>query len=242
MIRAWRVLSRSGSSLGIVVSLCLGGAGLLFLGVPCPAQSATASQTPGGPRFINVAVRGAVAKPGRFDLPVSATATAALQAAGGLLPLADKRHAVIRHERETSGVAFSCEAAQQHPVDTAINLILRDGDTLVVPVREPSAAYTLAGPGICNPAEYALSTATVSLATAIGRAGGLEDRADVGQIRILRTKPGGSVTVLLLVATDPRVLAKFQVQAGDQIVIGREKSRSKIFVSSPPIPRRVASL
>ena len=108
------------------------------------------------------------------------------------------------------------------------------------PALAPASAFTVSGPGIHNPAEYALLTPTVSLATALGKAGGLEDRAELDKVRITRTGPGGHVTVILLNAVSPAVLAAFQVQPGDDIVIGQAKRKSRadlpIFRPTPKGP------
>lgn len=205
---------------------------------PCPAQTAAAAN-PVPPRHTeDIAVRGGVNKPGRLSLPANATAWAALQAAGGLLPNADTSQIVIKHLGETEGKPFDYALARQHPADPKADPVLLDGDTLIVPALAPESAFTVSGPGIHNPAEYALLTPTISLATALGKAGGLEDRAELDKVRITRTAAGGHVTVVVLNAVNPAVLAAFQVQPGDTIVIGEGKRKSKVDLPTfrPPFP------
>ena len=195
---------------------------------PCPAQTAAVPPPVQLRHTQDVAVRGSVNKPGRLILPAKTTAWAALQAAGGLLPNADVGQIVIKHLGQTEAGVFDYALAKQHPDDPKANPILLDGDTIVVPALAPESAFTVAGPGIHNPAEYALLTPTVSLATALGKAGGLEDRAEVDKVRITRTAPGGHVTVIVLNAVSPAVQAAFQVQPGDDIVIGQGKQKSRV--------------
>ena len=195
---------------------------------PCPAQTAPAAAPPPPRHTEDIAVRGSVNKPGRLSLPPNATAWAALQAAGGLLLNADTGQIVIKHLGETKAGPFDYALAKQHPNDPKADPILLDGDTLIVPALAPASAFTVSGPGIHNPAEYALLTPTVSLATALGKAGGLEDRAELDKVRITRTAPGGHVTVIVLNAVSPAVQAAFQVQPGDDIVIGQAKRKSKV--------------
>ncbi len=66
--------------------------------------------------------------------------------------------------------------------------MLLDGDTIIVPAAPIAATYTLTGPGIRNPAEYPLPNGQpISLAAAIGKAGGLSDRAKINEVQIIRT-------------------------------------------------------
>lgn len=201
---------------------------VLSLCCPCPAQTAAASSSAQPRHTQDVAVRGSVNKPGRLSLPAKTTAWAALQAAGGPLPNADTGQIVIKHLGETEARPFDYALAKQHPDDPKADPLLMDGDTVIVPALAPDSAFTVSGPGIRSPAEYALPTPTVSLATALGKAGGLEDRAEIDKVRITRTGPGGHVTVIVLNAASPAVQAAFQVQPGDDIVIGQSKRKSKV--------------
>ena len=201
---------------------------VLSLCCPCPAQTVPVT-TPVQPRHTeDIAVRGSVHEPGRLSLPVKTTAWAALQAAGGLLPNADTGQIVIKHLGEIEARPFDYALARQRPTDPNADPVLLDGDTLIVPALAPESGFTVSGPGIHNPAEYALLTPTISLATALGKAGGLEDRAEIDKVRITRTAPGGHVRVIVLNAASPDVQGAFQVQPGDNIVIGQGKRKSRV--------------
>ncbi len=213
---------------------------VLSLCCPCPAQTAAVTAPPPPRHAEDIAVRGSVNRPGRLSLPAKTTAWAALQAAGGLLPNADTGQIVIKHLGETKAGPFDYALAKQHPDDPKADPILLDGDTLIVPALAPELTFTVSGPGIHNPAEYALLTPTISLATALGKAGGLEDRAELDKVRITRPAPGGHVTVIVLNAASPAVQATFQVQPGDDIVIGQAKRKSRVDFPAfrPPFQER----
>ena len=179
---------------------------------------------------ITVNVQGQVAKPGRFPVSSDTTAYSALQAAGGPTSAANLAGIVIKHFGSTETVPFQYALAGQNPSDTKLNPPLLDGDTILVPAAPVTATYTLTGPGIRNPAEYPLPNGQpLSLAAAIGKAGGLTDRAKVNDVQIVRTnsKTQASQTVKLN-ATDPAVQGSYMVQAGDNITIGQGGAPTRV--------------
>ena len=182
------------------------------------------------PLPITVNVQGQVVKPGRFQVPPTTSAYGALQAAGGPTLAANTAGIVIKHFGSTDTVPFQYVQAGQNPTDAALNPPLLDGDTIIVPAAPITATYTITGPGIRNPAEYPLPNGQpISLAAAIGKAGGLSERARINEVQIIRSDPktGASRTVKLD-AKDPTVQGTYLVQAGDNITITQGGAPSRI--------------
>jgi protein involved in polysaccharide export with SLBB domain len=182
------------------------------------------------PIFINV--QGQVVKPGRFQVPASTTAYSALQAAGGPTLAANTTGIVIRHfgAAPTDTLPFQYATAGQNPTDATLNPVLVDGDSIIVPAATVAATYTLTGPGIRNPAEYGLTNGQpISLAAAIGKAGGLSDRAKINEVQIIRSNPRtGAAQTIKLNASDATVQGTYMVQAGDNITINQGGAPSRV--------------
>jgi len=182
------------------------------------------------PLPITINVQGQVGKPGRFQLPASTSAYSALQAAGGPTLAANTAGIVIKHFGATDTMPFQYAQAGQNPSDAALNPSLLDGDTILVPAAPVTAAYTLTGPGIRNPAEFPLPNGQpISLAAAIGKAGGLSDRAKIDEVQVIRANPKtGAAQTIKLNAKDPNVQGSFLVQAGDNISIGQGGAPARV--------------
>ena len=180
------------------------------------------------PIFVNV--QGQVAKPGRFQVPAATTAYTALQAAGGPTVAANLSAVVLKHFGETQTIPFNYAQAGQSPTDITVNPVLLDGDTIIVPAAPITSTYTITGPGVRNPAEYSLPNgAPITLASAIGKAGGLSDRAQIKAIQIIRTDPKTQATqTIKLDATNPSVQGSYLVQPGDNITIGQGSPPSRV--------------
>ncbi len=180
------------------------------------------------PIFINV--QGQVVKPGRFQVPSATTAYTALQSAGGPTVAANVNGIVIRHFGVTDTTPFKYAQAGQTPTDAEINPVLLDGDTIIVPAAPITATYTITGPGIRNPAEYPLLNGVpVTLASAIGKAGGLSDRAQIKAVQIIRVNPTTLASqTIKLDATDPAVQGSYLIQPGDNVTIGQGSPPSRI--------------
>jgi len=183
------------------------------------------------PLPITINIQGQVAKPGRFQIsPSNASAYSALQAAGGPTLAANTAGIVIKHFGTTDTIPFQYAQAGQNPTDATLNPVLLDGDTIIVPAAAVTATYTLTGAGIRQPSEYSLPNGQpVSLAAAIGKAGGLSDRAKINEVQIIRSNPktGASQTVKLN-ASDPTVQGSYLIQPGDNITIGQGGTPSRV--------------
>lgn len=180
------------------------------------------------PIFINV--QGQVAKPGRFQVPSTTTAYAALQNAGGPTVAANMAGIVLKHFGMTETLPVNITAAGQNPADPVLNPVLIDGDTLIIPEAPVASTYTITGSGVRNPAEYALpSGVPITLASAIGKAGGLSDRAQIKAIQIIRVDPRTKASqTVKLDATNPSVQGSYLVQPGDNISIGQGNPPSRV--------------
>ena len=180
------------------------------------------------PIFVNV--QGQVAAPGRFQVPAGTTAYTAIQDAKGPTVSANLSAVVIKHFGVTNTLPFQYELAGQTPTDVTLNPVLLDGDTIIIPAAAITSTYTITGPGVRNPAEYTLPNgAPITLASAIGKAGGLSDRAQIKAVQIVRTDPKTQATqTIKLDATNPNVQGTYLVRPGDNITIGQGSPPSKI--------------
>lgn len=176
---------------------------------------------------INVVVRGQVARPGQAAVPAKTTVYDTLQAAGGLLPDADRRGISVQHAGATEGVAFDYDAALRQPNDPQINPVLRDGDAVIVAAAAVANAYTITG-AVRSPAEYPLTNAATSLADAIGRAGGLAERPKLKEVTIVRKAGKGPAQTVTLDASDLAVQARTVILPGDNISIPQGTVRSRL--------------
>lgn len=83
----------------------------------------------------------------------------------------------------------------------------------------PQPFYRITGPGIRNPAEYALPLGVpVSLAAAVGKAGGFNPQAKLKEVYIIRVFPNRTST-LRLDASSAGVMKSFRVRSGDDITV-----------------------
>lgn len=180
------------------------------------------------PIFVNV--QGQVAKPGRFQVPPTTTAYSALQTAGGPTVAANMTGVVLKHFGMTNTIPLNVTAAGQNPTDPSVNPVLLDGDTIIVPEAPITSTYTITGPGVRNPAEYPLPNGVpITLASAIGKAGGLSDRAQIKAIQIIRVDPKTQASqTIKLDATNPSVQGSYLVRPGDNISIGQGGPPSRI--------------
>jgi len=93
-------------------------------------------------------------------------------------------------------------------------------------IRNPQVVVTLVSAGayritgaVRQPAEYTITAPNFTLADAIGRAGGIADRARLKETTIIRRGPDGRSHVLKLDARDARVQANTLVRRDDDITI-----------------------
>lgn len=167
---------------------------------------------------IMVNLRGEVAKPGRASVAAKTTVYDAIQAAGGLLPDADRSGIVLERSSTGDQVPFDYEASTKAPGDPKVNPILMDGDTVVVKAADISNIYTITG-AVLKPGEYPLDTKHFTLADAIGKAGGTAERPKLKDLTIFRKEADGHSKVIALDASNLAVQGNTELQPGDIITI-----------------------
>ncbi|AFZ44893.1 polysaccharide export protein [Halothece sp. PCC 7418] len=183
-----------------------------------PRETRLLSQSAIAPvsQAVEVAVVGEVSRPGSHqvsggDSGSPPTVTQAIQAAGGITNLSDIRN--IRVERSTRNggdkilSANLWELLQEGKVSE--DVLLQPGDTVVVPKAtkvNPTEAEALASASF-SPQTIRVNVlgetkrsgtlelpANTPLNQAILAAGGFNDRADKGEIELVRLNPNGTVT------------------------------------------------
>ena len=176
------------------------------------AQSAIAPVS----QAVEVAVVGEVSRPGSHqisggDSGSPPTVTQAIQAAGGITNLSDIRNIEVQRSTRTGTqkvlVANLWDLLQQG--DVREDVILQPGDTVVVPRAEevnPTEAEALAAASF-SPQTIRVNflgeverrgtqelPANTPLSQALLAAGGFNDRADKGEVELVRLNPNGTVT------------------------------------------------
>ena len=176
---------------------------------------------------IQVIVRGGVVHPGRITLPGKSTAVDAIQQTGGLTPDADRTGVVIQHSGSTARTPVDYVAALQAPQETGANPTLLDGDIVIVKTVDRPNTYTVTG-AVVRPGEFEMPVYAVSLADALGKAGGTADHAKLDKVSIVRTDSAGKITKIALDARDPANQKKTIILPGDNVYIPIGAARQKI--------------
>ena len=160
------------------------------------------------PIFVNV--QGQVGKPGRFQVPANTTAYTALQAAGGPTVAANMTAIVIKHFGMTDTIPFNYARPVRTP-PTRRNPVLLDGDTIIVPQRRSRPPIRLPGRASATRRNTRCRTVLRSLwLAAIGKAGGLSDRAQIKAVQIIRIDPKTQASqTIKLDATNPSVQGSY---------------------------------
>jgi polysaccharide biosynthesis/export protein len=171
---------------------------------------------------INVV--GEAERPGLFYLTGPTTVLQALSRAGGLTKAAGKQLIVARAPRNADGTPAAGSAMLRVDLDrlragdTAADIVLEDGDTLIVPRTQ--AAFFVLGE-VNRPGTFPLDKATTVL-DAVSIAGGFNERAAPGAMRIIRRLPDGGQETLpvdLGSATGADRMAK--LEDGDTVIVPR---------------------
>ena len=175
-------------------------------------------------------VRGAVAKPGVFDLSDGATipVSDAIAQSGGVLPRAALSRAQISRADGTSVPVDLYKAIILGQPEA--NLTLNSGDALTVPI---GAGITILGavqrPGILN-----TEAGTISIAEALAQSGGLTVPPAQARINLSRTGPNGQTQISTIDAVnlinlrDPA--QNITLQDGDLLSIA-SKDAQTVFIS-----------
>ena len=149
-------------------------------------------------RSQRILVLGEVRSPGEYQLNGEMTLLAALARAGSTTPLASHEAILVRAPRKSGpGAAPDADAEVLH-IDLAalqagshaLNVALRDGDT----VNVPKAQSVFVTGQVKNPGAYGVERGATVL-QALSLAGGLTDRGADGRIRLQRTVKGKQVEI-----------------------------------------------
>ncbi len=175
-------------------------------------------------------IRGAVAKPGVFDLAegTSITVSDAIAQSGGVLPRAALSRARITRADGTEVPVDLYKAVILGQPDA--NLTLNSGDVLTVPV---GAGVTILGavqrPGILN-----LEAGTITLAEALAQSGGLAVPPTQARISLSRTGADGQTQISTIDAASLMNLRdptqNVTLQEGDLVSIA-SKDAQTVFIS-----------
>jgi polysaccharide export outer membrane protein len=147
-------------------------------------------------RSRKIFVMGEVRQPGAYTLSGDMTLVEALARAGSTLPSAGSEAIVVHATDRAGGPTMPNQADARNVVRLdltdleqgalALNMTLRDGDTIVVP-RAPSV-YVFGH--VKNPGAYALQQKNTTVLQALSLAGGVTDRGSLSRLRIVRIVKG----------------------------------------------------
>lgn len=169
-----------------------------------------------------VMVLGAVRQSGQHPLTEGMTLREAVMLAGGPTEVADLSNITLRREgvAEVTRIDYTRAAAG----DVDANPELKPGDVIFVAAREQLGFYTVMG-AVMNPGRYELKGKT-TLTEAIAIAGGVQERAKMSDVRILRSSAGTNQT---LNANLSSIMAgqseNIVIQNGDSVYVGAEKGK-----------------
>jgi len=138
-----------------------------------------------------VSVLGAVGRPGQYALTQGMTVREVIMLASGPTELADLDNITLRHGDSVEAIRINYSAAAQGDVEA--NPSLKPGDVIFVGAKEQLGYYTIHG-AVNSPGRYELRGKT-NITEAIAIAGGVKDRAKLGEVHILRTSDGASTTL-----------------------------------------------
>lgn len=138
-----------------------------------------------------VLVLGAVRQPGEHSLTPGMTVREAITLAGGPTEVADLGNVTLRHSDSVETARINYWAAVQG--DAEANPELKPGDVIFVGASEQLGYYTIHG-AVNSPGRYELRGRT-TITEAIAIAGGVRDRAKLGDVRILRPLDTGPTTL-----------------------------------------------
>lgn len=175
------------------------------------------------PSIGRVSVLGAVSQPGSFEINNGATVREAILMAGGPTENADLENCTIRRDGSAEGVSINYAQVMQG--DREANVVLRPGDVIYVSARQQLGYYTIQG-AINAAGRYELKGRT-TLTEAIAIAGGVGNKARLGEVRILRASEGASTTLKVNVSdVMAGKTANPDVQNGDQIFVPQAKDKA----------------
>jgi polysaccharide export outer membrane protein len=173
-----------------------------------------------GFRSQKIYVGGEVRNPATYNVTdIPFTLSEAINRAGGFMPTADQSRLVLSRGERTWTLNFQDLQARGNRID---QILLKDGDSLLVQNREESAVYLMGE--VTRPSSVATHNGRLSLAQALSEAGGINNMsADARSIYILRRgKADNTVDVFHLDAYNPVAMVmadRFALQARDVVFV-----------------------
>ncbi len=137
-----------------------------------------------------VTILGAVRQPGEHPITRGMTLREAVMLAGGPTEFADLGNVSLRRG-DASDVTVNYASAVVG--DASANPELKPGDVIYIAARGQMGYYTIQG-AVGNPGRYELRERT-TITEAIAIAGGVGDRARLGDVSVLRTSDGATRTL-----------------------------------------------
>ncbi len=166
---------------------------------------------------IQITFSGDFVKSGIQSVPAGTTAYNAIQLNGGLTPTANPKGLVI--QRVGGNIPFDYYTASQNPANPQADPVLQQGDVLVTgvqPVR--TNAFTITG-AVGRPGPIPLTQPYMTLAQALGEAGGTTPNARMKEVSIVRDSASGRPQTIRLNAQDPETQAETKIYPGDNVNI-----------------------
>lgn len=179
---------------------------------------------------ITVTVGGAVAKSGPLELDEAPRVYKAIELAGGVAQGADLSKVVIVHQDLTRTVIDLSTPARLS--DPAHNRLVRDGDSIQVPLRYETGIVSIAG-AVANPGSFELKP-NMTLEQLIVAAGKLNTLANVENIQVQRMgKP--TLTYNLIERQRQGMAEPIFLEPGDAVLIPEHKNRV-LLAGTVPMP------
>ncbi len=166
---------------------------------------------------INVTFSGDFTKPGLQSVPAGTTAYNAIQLNGGLTQTASPTGLLI--QRGGVNIPFDYYSASQNPADPQADPVLQQGDILVTGAQAVRTnAFTITG-AVGRPGPIPLTEPYMTLAQALGEAGGTTANARLKEVSIVRDSASGKPQTIRLDAHDPQTQAETKIYPGDNVNI-----------------------
>jgi protein involved in polysaccharide export with SLBB domain len=166
---------------------------------------------------IQVDFSGDFTKPGLQSVPAGTTAYNAILLNGGLTDSANPTGLVI--QRGGASIPFNYYSASQNPADPQADPILQQGDVVVTGAQAVKTnAFTITG-AVSHPGPITLTQPYVTLAQALGEAGGTTSNARLKEVSIVRDSASGQPQTEHVDAHMPQVQAETKIYPGDNVNI-----------------------
>ena len=174
-------------------------------------------------------VSGEVRFPGKYSFPQDVNVWEAVREAGGPVPSANLSSVRVVQDRSRGGTSSIVDIQAALDTGTVENLpMLKPGDTIIIPGQEEgytgSAGVNVTG-AVARPGNYRL-TGRQDLVGAILLAGGPSERANLGEVRLIRPDNDGRAETYKLnvkkFLEDGHMDSNPKLKPGDTIAVGQK--------------------